>query len=517
MGDEADLSEIRVEPILRIRDVSKNYGSSVALAPLSFDITPGAIHGFLGKNGAGKSTLVGIIAGSIGPTTGQILFRGKDITGLNLAQRRELGIHLLGQHPELVPSLTVAENLLLPDYPRRRGLVDWADMHQAARQVLKRYGLDIDVGVLAGRLGLPDQRKLSIVRTLREGGELAMLDEPTTALSRSERRSLFDWMRDLNADGQTFIFISHFNNEIQENCTEYTVFRDGHLVAKGGAAREVTSADLSKLVTGTNVEEFHRGTIERGKPLFEVNDLDLGTGHKVNVAVTQGEIVGLVGLPGSGAREFARALAGLTPDANVTVTLGLKTIRVRNVRDAARNGIVYLTSDRAGEGLVTQFSVQESMHLGHWPTKWGLLNVKSMRETYISYRDRLSLRVSGSHQKVAELSGGNQQKVLLGRLLSLKPKILILDEPTLGIDVGTKEEVHRLINELTEQGMGALILAYDTDEMIRLVDRALAFQDGRVVRELSGADLTIEGALSALEHVPSASVESEHQWIGKSI
>ena len=224
MGDEADLSEIRVEPILRIRDVSKNYGSSVALAPLSFDITPGAIHGFLGKNGAGKSTLVGIIAGSIGPTTGQILFRGKDITGLNLAQRRELGIHLLGQHPELVPSLTVAENLLLPDYPRRRGLVDWADMHQAARQVLKRYGLDIDVGVLAGRLGLPDQRKLSIVRTLREGGELAMLDEPTTALSRSERRSLFDWMRDLNADGQTFIFISHFNNEIQENCTEYTVF-----------------------------------------------------------------------------------------------------------------------------------------------------------------------------------------------------------------------------------------------------------------------------------------------------
>jgi ABC-type sugar transport system ATPase subunit len=157
------------------------------------------------------------------------------------------------------------------------------------------------------------------------------------------------------------------------------------------------------------------------------------------------------------------------------------------------------------------------MHLGHWPTKWGLLNVKSMRETYISYRDRLSLRVSGSHQKVAELSGGNQQKVLLGRLLSLKPKILILDEPTLGIDVGTKEEVHRLINELTEQGMGALILAYDTDEMIRLVDRALAFQDGRVVRELSGADLTIEGALSALEHVPSASVESEHQWIGKSI
>jgi len=489
-------------PLLEVRGVSKRYGSTVALQPLDFTISPGAIHGVLGKNGAGKSTLVGIVAGSVEPTSGSVVFGGRDVTGLSLAQRRRLGIRLLGQHAEVVPSLSVAENLLLPEYPRQRGLVDWGTLRARARELLAGYGLTMDVKAQAGALALPDQRKLSIVKTLVDNGKLAMLDEPTTSLSRSERRSLFDWMRDLNAAGQTFVYISHFNNEIREVCNEYTVVRDSRLVATGTGVRDIPPAELSRLVTGTNVEEFHRDSGAHDEPLLEVRGARAkGTGP-LDLTVGRGEIVGLVGLPASGAQELARGLAGLEPLNGGTVTVNGKPARLRSVADAARYGIAYLTHDRIGEGLVPAFSVQESLHVGDWPTgAGGLVNYGSMRRTFDKYASRLSFRVSGPQQSVSELSGGNQQKILLGRLLALDPQVLILDEPTLGIDIGTKEEVHRLVDELTAQGLGVLVLAYDTDEMVRLVDRAVAFQDGRIVAELSGADLTIDRVLGAMANV----------------
>lgn len=498
------------EPLLEVRSVSKRYGSAVALHPLDFTVTVGAIHGVLGKNGAGKSTLVGIVAGSIQPSTGEVLFEGRNITGLSLAQRRRLGIRLLGQHAETVPSLSVAENLLLPDYPRRHGLVDWGELRRRARGLLDKYGLALNVDEKAGALPLPDQRKLSIVKTLVDNGRLAMLDEPTTALSRSERRSLFDWMRDLNTAGQTFVYISHFNNEIREICDEYTVVRDGHLVASGGTVRNIPSTELSRLVTGTSVEEFHRHSGEHGEPLLDVREVRVEGTDELNLTVSRGEIVGLVGLPASGAQELARGLAGLSPVLSGRVSMDGQPVRLRNVRDAARHGIVYLTNDRLGEGLVGTLSVQESLHLGHWPTtSAGLLDSGSMRRTFDRYSSRLSFRVSGPNQNVSELSGGNQQKILIGRLLALQPKILILDEPTHGVDVGAKEEVHRLIDELTTQGIGVLVLAYDTDEMVRLVDRAVAFQDGRIVGQLRGTDLTIDRVLGALEHLAPVKAGSD--------
>ena len=486
-------------PLLEVRDLSKTYGRFTALEPTSIGVRSGSIHGFLGKNGAGKSTLVKMIAGSETPTSGSIWFRGEDITSLPLARRRERGIHLLGQHAEVVLDLTVAENLVMPDYPTRRGLLQHGVMRDRAQALLDRYDLPMDVDATAGSLTVPDQRRLSIVRTLVDDGALAMLDEPTTALTQSERASLFSWMRELREQGHTFVFISHFNNEIQAVCDEVSVLRDGRLVSQGQDPGSMSSAQISRLVTGDDVDEFVRRPRRPERGQVVVRDVDPGTGP-VSFEVGEGEILGLVGLPESGAHEVARALAGLQPATGGEVTVGGRTIRPGSVRRAMEGGIAYLTDDRIGEGLIGPLSVRENLRVGHWPLRRGLLDAHRMDGTYEKYHERLSFRVSGREQPVEELSGGNQQKIVLGRLLALEPTLLILDEPTLGVDVATKEEVHRLVDELTGQGLSVILLAYDTDEMVRMVDRVLAFQNGRISRELVGEEITADNIIATLNH-----------------
>jgi ABC-type sugar transport system ATPase subunit len=487
-------------PLLETRGLTKVYGRFTALAPTDIRIEAGSIHGFLGKNGAGKSTLVKLIAGSETPTSGRIFFRGQDITPLSLARRRELGIHLLDQHAQVVPDLSVAENLTLPDYPKKAGLLDVRAMKRKARELLDKYHLRFPVEALAGDLSAPDQRRLSIVRTLMDEGALAMLDEPTTALSQEERASLFDWIRDLNAKGQSFVFISHFNSEIQAICTNVTVLRDGQVVGDGQDPRSMSSAEISELVVGDAVQEFVRTRRTAEQDRLVVRDLVSDRMGPVSFTIGEGEILGLVGLPESGAQETARALAGLRPVQSGAVTLDGRPLRGGRVRDAIDAGVAYLTNDRIGEGIVGPMSIREMIRLGNWPTRGALINDGAITRSYDSYHSRLRFRAAGPRQPIEELSGGNQQKVLLGRLLALQPKLLIVDEPTLGVDVATKEEVHRLIDELTEQGVSVILLAYDTDEMVRMVDRVLAFRDGRVTAELTGADITADGILAQLHH-----------------
>ena len=487
-------------PLLQTRGLSKVYGRFTALHPTDITITAGSIHGFLGKNGAGKSTLVKLIAGSERPTSGQIYFRGEDFTQLPLGCRRELGIHLLSQHAQVVADLSIAENLLLPDYPRRGLLVDQRQMRRRAQQLLEKYHLPFPVDQPAGALTAPDQRRLTIVRTLVEEGALAMLDEPTTALSQSERESLFEWIRSLNAHGQSFVFISHFNNEIQAICDEATVLRDGKVVSAGADPRQMSSAEISELVVGTTVDEFVREPRTAQHDRLVVTDLVSDDIGPVTFSVGAGEIVGFVGLPGSGAQETARALAGLRPSQAGTVVLDNKVLAAGDVPGALRGGMAYLTNDRLGEGIVGPLSVRESLRLGNWPSRAGLLSQTEIDRTYPKYHARMHFRVSGPDQPIEELSGGNQQKIILGRLLALQPNLLILDEPTLGVDVATKEEVHRLINELTDSGLAVILLAYDTDEMVRMVDRVIAFQDGKITGELVGDQISADAILAQLHH-----------------
>lgn len=487
-------------PLLQTVGLTKVYGRFTALEPTDLTVHEGDIHGFLGKNGAGKSTLVKLIAGSETPTAGRILFRGQDITHLPLARRRALGIHLLDQHAQVVADLSVAENLLLPDYPRRWGMLDVAAMRRRAAELLERYDLQCLPDTLAGQLTAPDQRRLSIVRTLMGHGALAMLDEPTTALSQQERESLFRWVRGLNSDGQTFVFISHFNSEIRAVCTNVTVLRDGRVVEDGADPRELSNAQISELVVGDAVEEFVRERRRPERQRLVVTDLVTGAVGPVSLSVGEGEVVGLVGLPESGAQEVARALAGLRPVRSGTVELDGQRLHAGRVGAAVRGGVAYLTNDRIREGVVGSLSVREMLRLGNWPRLGALVDSRRVSETYDRYHSRLHFRVSGPDQPIEELSGGNQQKVLLGRLLALEPRLLILDEPTLGVDVATKEDVHRLVDELTDEGLAVLLLAYDTDEMVRMVDRVLTFANGSVNAELTGSDITADRILSQLDH-----------------
>jgi ABC-type sugar transport system ATPase subunit len=487
-------------PLLQTRGLSKVYGRFTALHPTDITVTEGSIHGFLGKNGAGKSTLVKLIAGSERPTSGQILFRGEDITHLPLVRRRELGIHLLSQHAEVVADLSVAENLLLPDYPRRGPFVDRRAMNARARELLDRYDVPFPVDQPAGSLSAPDQRRLGIVRTLVGESALVMLDEPTTALSQGERSALFDWVRSLNAGGQTFVFISHFNNEIQAICDRATVLRDGHVVADGADPRTMGSAEISELVVGSAVDEFVRRPRAAEQRRLVVTDLVTDGVGPVSFSVGAGEIVGFVGLPGSGAQESARAVAGLRPVQSGSIELDGRTLRPGDVRGALDSGMAYLTNDRHGEGIVGPMSVRESLRMGNWPSRGGLLSEAEVTRTYDKYHARMHFRVAGPDQPIEELSGGNQQKIILGRLLAREPVVLILDEPTLGVDVSTKEEVHRLIDELTDSGLAVILLAYDTDEMVRMVDRVVAFTDGRVTGELVGAEISADAILARLHH-----------------
>jgi ABC-type sugar transport system ATPase subunit len=489
----------RDTPIVHAEGLAKTYGGVEALLPSDFAVSRGAIHGLVGKNGAGKSTLVKMIAGAVTPSSGRIFFQNRDVTGTTLVERRKMGIRLLTQDSEIVPDLSVAENLMMSNLSRGKGLIDWQDVRLRAHEILESHYVDIPVDALAGSLSIPDQRMLGIVKTLADEGQLAMLDEPTTSLTEAERRSFFAWIKRLREEGQTFIFISHYIRELREICNEYTVLRDGKVVARGNDPGAVPPSQLAELVTGTDVVSFGRKVEQHPEPLLELEDFRARGGEPVSFVLGRGEILGLVGLPGSGASELARALGGLEPRDGGRVLLEGSSVEADTVTGVVDHGIVYLPRDRKGDGLFGELSVRFNLHAGRWPTrKWGFIDIPAMEQTFNKMRDRFQMTVTHSGQQVDQLSGGNQQKVLLARLVNAGPKVLILDEPTLGIDVGAKQEVHQTIDQLTHEGLGVLLLAYDTEELVQMADRALVFRGGRIVEELSGNSLNIEAVLRAL-------------------
>ncbi len=488
-------------PLLLATEVTKTYGSSRALDGAELAIGHGAIHGLLGKNGAGKSTLARAVAGLVRPESGRIVFANRDLTHDSPATRRRLGIRLLDQHTEVLPDLSVTENLLLGALPRRRGLVDWRTAHESAAALLAEHGLPLDPRGGAGLLTLSQRRRLSIVKALAGEGRLVVLDEPTTGLTIGERTDLMRWVRRLAEAGRTFVYISHHNDEVRQLCTEYTVLRDGRTVARGTSAAQLTAAQLSKAVTGSAVREFHRDRRRGGADLLSLRGLTAAGVGPVDLTVRAGEIVALVGLPGHGPQELLRALAGLSGAVRGQVRVAGQPVSCRDPRTSGTAGLAYLTHDRMAEGVAAHLSVADNLHLGRWPRGRGrLVDTRGMARRSEQVRRELAVAQAGPWQEVGRLSGGNQQKVLLGRLLTREPRVLLLDEPTLGIDVAAKEAIHRLIDRVTGEGMAVLVRAYDPDETARLADRAVLFTQGRVTGELTGEALTVS-AIATAQHV----------------
>lgn len=482
--------------ILRIEGLTKQYGALVALQDVSFDIRRGAIHGLLGENGAGKSTLVGLIAGLRAPTAGSITLDGQAVQGRDVKAMEQVGVFLVTQEPMIVGQLSVAENLMLGRWPGRGGMVDWRSLRARAWRMLE--GTSIDPASLAETLSAVDRRKLNILRALFSGGQLIILDEPTAALTMADRAVLFDFMRDLQSQGITFIFISHYNEEILDICDAVTVLRDGRLAGSSADLRGMTWRHLSELVLGRDLELFHRAAQPAATtPAFSVREVVAPGVRVAAFGIAAGEVVGFAGLPGSGAKEFAQALFGLAPARAGRLRVddaASETALPAGPPEAIAQGIAYLSDDRRRDGLVALLSIGNNLSLSSLGALSRFGFVRRLREAALIHRvfKEMGVKAPSPAESVDTLSGGNQQKVCLGRLLATGPRLLILDEPTRGIDVGVKEDVHRTLDALTRRGLSIIVVTADLDEMSRIVDRVCMFSGGGIIETLHGADITTE-------------------------
>ncbi len=488
--------------ILRIDALTKAYGAFLALEDISFSIRRGAIHGLLGENGAGKSTLVGLIAGLRAPTGGRILLDGREVQGLDVKAMEEAGVFLVTQEPMIVDELSVAENLMLGRWPVRGAFVDWHRLREQARHMLE--GTRIDPRARAGSLSAVERRKLNILRALFSGGRLIILDEPTAALTLDDRAVLFDFMRELKGRDISFIFISHYNDEILEICDSVTVLRDGRLAGGSDDLASMTTERLSGLVLGHDLQLFHRDdkpAASHVDAVLSLRDVDAvlslrdvrAPAVRIDAfAIRPGEVVGFVGLPGSGAKEFAQTLFGLNPARSGRMRLAGEageTALPPGPPEALSRGIAYLSDDRRRDGLVALLSIGDNLSMSSLGALSRFGFVRRQREAGLirRYFSEMGIKAANPAVSIDALSGGNQQKVCLGRLLATQPRLLILDEPTRGIDVGVKEDVHRTVDALTRNGLGVIVITADLDEMARIVDRVCIFSDGRIVETLWGS------------------------------
>ena len=484
-------AEVADADILRIADLTKTYGRFSALKSVSLSVRRGSIHGLLGENGAGKSTLVGMISGQRSPTSGTITLNGAEVQGSDVKAMEKAGVFLVTQEPMIIDHMSVAENLLLGMWPKKGGFIDWKRLRQDAARMLQGSG--IDPTAMAGRLDAVARRKLNILRAMFSGGKVVILDEPTASLDVEARQQLFEFMRRLKRDGVTFIFISHYNDEILEICDAVSVLRDGELAGGSDNVGTLTSDQLSELVLGRGLTLFQRErrSFDTHDPAIAIADV-----RARNVAVDAfhihpGEIVGFAGLPGSGAKEFARSLFGLLrakrgtmrmPDAAASAELPDHPF------EAYRRGIAFLSDDRRKDGVVGHLSIGANMSLSSLPalSRNGFVDEKAEQAIISRYFTGMGVKAPSPDVAIDTLSGGNQQKVCLGRVMATQPKLLILDEPTRGIDVGVKQDVHRIVDELSRQGVAVIVITTDSDEMVRLVDRVCVFAGGRIVGELAG-------------------------------
>ncbi|CCN34554.1 putative Monosaccharide-transporting ATPase [Vibrio nigripulchritudo SO65] len=481
------------EIALEVVNLSKQYGQFTALDNVSLRLKQGTIHGLLGENGAGKSTLVGLISGQNTATSGSIILDGLRVEDADVREMEQAGVFLVTQEPMIVDHLTAAENLMLGIWPSNHGLVQWGKLESDAQEMLE--GTGIDHNTLAGQLDAVARRKLNILRAMFSGGKVIILDEPTTSLSVEDRTHLFDFMRRLKRQGVTFIFISHYNDEILSVCDAVSVLRDGKLAGSSEHVDQLSSEDLSELVVGHNLSLFQREPhsfqqLEEGASFKGIHSDGV---HLEHLHIATGEIVGFTGLPGSGAKETARAIFGLQP-AKGFIKLGSQSARAlpQDPHDAFDAGIAFLSDDRRKDGLLGQMSIEQNIslscltHLSHS----GFIDSEQEHRICEQYFASMNIKAANSEALVDTLSGGNQQKVCLGRVLATKPKLLILDEPTRGIDIGVKQDVLRIIDELSESGVCVIIVSTDTDELARITDRVCVFEQGSIRRELTGSELT---------------------------
>lgn len=497
--------------LLHMEHITKRFTGSMALSDASIQVAPGEVHALIGENGAGKSTLIKVLTGVYRADEGTILFDGRTRVFQSPQQAQHEGISTIYQEINLIPYRSVAENIFLGREVFHWGLLDWRKMHVEANALLRQLHISIDVTKPLNTYNVATQQMVAIARAISFKSKLVIMDEATSSLSDDEVTTLFTVIRQLKAEGVAIIFVSHRLDELYSICDSITILRDGstiderplNTISKLELVAKMLGKDLG-IVQQSGQTSFDVSRHHMGQEIL-LNVTGLREGRKLqdaNLQVHAGEIVGLAGLLGSGRSEVARAVFGADMIDAGTISIDGKEVHFHTPEDAIRVGIGFCSEDRKIDGIIPDLSVRENLTLAVLPTltRYGIVDRKQQEEIVERFIQRLGIKTAGSEQKIRELSGGNQQKVLLARWLCLNPRLLLLDEPTRGIDVGAKSEIQKLVEEAAVAGMGILLISSELEEIVEGSDHVVVLRDGITVAELDREGLTQDAILTAMAH-----------------
>jgi galactofuranose transport system ATP-binding protein len=495
-------------PVLRARNIAKGFQGVKALDGVELALRPAEVHALMGENGAGKSTLIKVLTGVHLPDAGTIELDGKVISPRSPREAEACGISTVYQEVNLIPTLSIADNILLGRQPRQFGILLKADMRKRAEQALDRLGLKLDVRETLNSCSMAVQQMVAIARALDIRAKILILDEPTSSLDEREVEFLFGILRKLRAEGMAIVFVTHFLDQVYAVSDRITVLRNGKFVGEYLAA-ELPRLKLIGAMLGRNFEELEQLQAETAhaaparKIFLEAKKLGKrGLMNPIDLDIAAGEVVGLAGLLGSGRTETAKMLFGIDVPDTGGIQIEGKPVAIKSAREAVRQGLAFCSEDRKSEGLIPHLSIRENLILAMQASRGPLrlLPRKEQEGLAAHYIKALNIKTPNAETPIMNLSGGNQQKVMLARWLAMQPKLIILDEPTRGIDVGAKAEIEKLVHSLRAQGMAVLFISSDMEEMVRTCQRVAVLRDRKKVGELGGGDIQVNRIMNVIAH-----------------
>lgn len=482
------------EYCLKVENITKTFPGTIALSKVVLQVKTGEVHALVGENGAGKSTLMNIISGVLPPDEGTITFQEKTVRFSNPSEAQAAGVGFVHQELALCPHISVAENIFMGRYDKGPfGFIKRKKLYADTAELLKLFKTNIRPENMVGDLNIADQQVVEIAKSLSLKCKLLILDEPTSSLSDAESEILFSIIRKLKSEGISVLYISHRIAEIFEICDRVTILRDGCYINTFNVS-EVTPRQIVEGMVGRELNDFYPPkSSESGEPMLKVSGLRRdGVFQDISFELRRGEILGLSGLVGSGRTEVARAICAIDRlDAGEVHFLG-KPVRLKNYSDAIKHGLCYLTEDRKLQGLFLNLTVKNNINAAIIDTlsRHLILQSKKEAENATTYVDRLNIKVHSINQLISSLSGGNQQKAMIAKWLSANPAVIIMDEPTRGIDVGAKSEIHNMLRELSNNGIGVMLISSELPEIIGMCDRVIVMHEGRMTGEVSGREIT---------------------------
>ncbi|WP_417689203.1 sugar ABC transporter ATP-binding protein [Roseibium sp.] len=501
IGDVHPQSAAQVPPVLSLKGISKSFPGVKALSDVALDLYPGQVTALVGENGAGKSTIVKILTGIYQPDEGEITIDGTALAFPTAQAAGDAGVTAIHQETVLFDDLSVAENIFIGHAPRTRfGLIDRKEMIRKAQSLLDRIGARIDPHATLKDLGIANKHLVAIARALSIDAKIVIMDEPTASLSHKEIEETYELVDRLKAEGKAILFISHKFDEIFRIADRFTVFRDGEMIGAGKIA-DVSEQDLVRMMVGRSVDQvFPKRDPHLGKEVLKVAGYAHPTEFEdIGFSLREGEILGFYGLVGAGRSEFMQALFGITKPSKGAIRIEDKVAVIRTPNEAIRHGIVYVPEDRGKQGAIKGLPIFQNATLPSLSStsRNGFLRLAEEFKLAREYTQRLDLRAAALDQDIGELSGGNQQKVVIAKWLATKPRVIILDEPTKGIDIGSKAAVHEFMAELAAEGLAVIMVSSEIPEVLGMSDRVIVMREGRIAAEFEGDGLTPENLVRA--------------------